>query len=136
MIDISLIILGILFLFVLFILLPPALKVCALCASISVTWVTLLALFYIGKSIDPVSIGILMGGSIVGAMYFLERKLPESYQVFKLPFFLTLFSMAYLVLGGFFIFQPFIILIVLWIMVVALKHKGIRKRMIECCKNW
>lgn len=51
----------------------PQLKVCAICYAVSLTWLALLGLFLTHSSIDPLLIAILMGQSVVGLMYQLEK---------------------------------------------------------------
>lgn len=43
--------------------------VCAICASVFLTWVGLLAAYLAGRDVDPIVLALLMGGSIVGVMY-------------------------------------------------------------------
>ncbi|MEX0689815.1 MAG: hypothetical protein WD095_00035, partial [Candidatus Paceibacterota bacterium] len=78
MISINVIIIGIVLLFGSFLVLRSlfSVKVCALCASVFATWLFLLGYLYLGNGVDPSIIAILMGGSIVGFMYLLEKKLP------------------------------------------------------------
>jgi hypothetical protein len=121
-------------------------KFCALCASVSLTWILLLVLFWFGfGSVDPVLLSILIGGSVVGLMYFMEKRLPEDIQIFKLPFYLTALTLTYmavtltlvsaLVLG---------LLILLWSVYGFLyfgqdhfkKLKVSVRRLIECCRDW
>jgi len=89
MMDIVFIFLAITVLFALLIGLRSLfnLKICALCGAVSATWIVLLVMFYTGIFNNPIILGILMGGSVVGTMYLLEQKLPERFQIFKLPFF-------------------------------------------------
>lgn len=47
-------------------------KVCAICGAVSLTWFALLFLWLFDFKIDPLLIGILMGGSVVGIMYVAE----------------------------------------------------------------
>ncbi len=47
-------------------------NVCAVCAAVSVTWVILLVLWLVGKEVSLISLGILMGMSVVGFMYKME----------------------------------------------------------------
>ena len=79
MMEITYIFLAITILFALLIELRSLfdLKICALCAAISTTWIVLLVMLYVGIFNNPILLGILMGGSIVGAMYLLEQKLSE-----------------------------------------------------------
>lgn len=51
-------------------------RICAICAGVSLTWLWLLAARWLGYSIDPIVPAVLMGGSVVGAAYQLENKLP------------------------------------------------------------
>jgi hypothetical protein len=119
-------------------------QICALCAAVSTTWILLLALLYMGKEIDQTLIGILMGGSAVGLMYYLENKLPDKYHLFKFPFLITLILLIYLLLSQDTSNSRFYIdLTSLWAVFIALyflRHRkafnGAVKKLIECCKNW
>ncbi|MEX2368823.1 MAG: hypothetical protein WD552_00295 [Candidatus Paceibacterota bacterium] len=141
----SFILIGIVALFSLFVLFRSilSLQVCALCAAVSTTWIALLLLFYTGVSIDPVLVGILIGGSVVGSMYLLEKKLPERFHVFRLPFFLTFVSVGYWLLGGDIVWLSVFVLLVVWLLVGGLfiwrntsKLKLLVQEIINCCKNW
>lgn len=48
-------------------------KVCAICAAVSLTWISLLVLKLAGFHIDILIIAILMGQSVVGLMVELEK---------------------------------------------------------------
>jgi hypothetical protein len=75
------------------------LKVCLICATISISWLTLLVLIKFGVFHDPLLVAILMGQSIVGVYYLLEKHVPRSLLVFRLPFLLTLTLIAYSVIN-------------------------------------
>ncbi len=49
-------------------------KICAVCATVVTTWLGLLILKLIGFNISQLVIAILMGQSIAGFMYFLEKR--------------------------------------------------------------
>lgn len=49
-------------------------KICAICATVVTTWVGLLVMKLVGFSINQILLAILMGQSVTGFMYFLERK--------------------------------------------------------------
>jgi len=143
--DVAFIFLAITVLFVLFVGLRSllSLKICALCGAVSFTWIILLAMFYIGIFNNPVLLGILMGGSIVGAMYVLEQKLPERFQIFKLPFFLTLVFATYFAILQSFAFEVAVIPFLLWVTMGVIytgrninSLKTLGRKIIECCKNW
>lgn len=145
MTSLSLILLSIILLFIVFLALRTVfrLKLCAICASVSGTWIIFLLLFYFGYAIDPVLIGILLGGTAVGLMYFLEKKMQEKYGIFRLAFYLTAIVIAYMLLGGIITMPAVAILAFLWLLSALLfwgrEKKGVKswaKKIIECCKNW
>lgn len=145
MIDIAtiLLFLTLLFGFFLFLRAYTSFRICALCAATALTWMTLLVIDVAFISVDPVIIGILMGGSVVGLMYFLEEKFHPRYQIFKLPYLITTLSIVYVLLGGEITSILLILLIGLWVIFSLLylmrNSEGLRKsiqHIIECCKNW
>ena len=145
MIGLDLILLGIIVLFTLLIgwRLLSTVKICTLCGAVSGAWIILFILSYFGSYVDPLIIGILMGGSIVGVIYLLEPILPADFQIFKLPFFLTLVTVTYLVLNRSFELAVVIILALLWIFLAVVymgrnnaQFRSLGKKIIDCCKNW
>lgn len=50
-------------------------RICAICAAVSLTWIFLIILRLVGYEIDKLIIGILMGQSVVGIMYYIDKKL-------------------------------------------------------------
>ncbi len=52
-------------------------KICPICAGVSLTWMWLLAAYFAGYSIDPLLPAILMGGTVVGIAYRLEYRLRQ-----------------------------------------------------------
>ena len=54
-----------------------AFRVCPICAGVAGTWLWLVAAHALGYQIDLVVPALLMGGSVVGATYQLEKKLPS-----------------------------------------------------------
>ena len=48
---------------------------CPICAGVSLTWMWLLALYFLGYHEETVLVGILMGGSVVGIMYKLKNSI-------------------------------------------------------------
>ena len=49
-------------------------KVCPICAGVFITWVWLLGAHFVGYPIDLVVPALLMGGSVVGIAYSLEKR--------------------------------------------------------------
>ncbi len=119
-------------------------RLCLICASVSLTWVTLLVLYKNGYFDDAIILGMLMGQSIVGIFYLLEGKLDEKFHLFKVPFLLTLtFAFYSLVVFPEDFLKAAVLLGALWAVFTLLFFyrnnkvaKGLVKRMLECCKRW
>ncbi len=119
-------------------------KFCVLCLSVSATWITLLALYWLGLSINPILIAVLIGQSIVGTYYLVEKKVSESMQIFRLPFLLTMTFLAYFFLdvrNGF--LGTFIFLGFLWcgfVLLFLYRNNTYTKRFVQkiiaCCRDW
>ena len=145
-IDISYVILSITILFGFFLFLRSVglLKICALCLAVSSTWIVLLIAYYKSEiMIDPLILGVLMGGSVVGLMYLLEKKIPEKYMIFRLAFYSTLSSWVYFALKRAIVYRATLVLLVVWIISLAIfmsrRRKGVKvwfENIISCCKNW
>lgn len=119
-------------------------KFCALCASVSLTWLTLLAAYKLEKFNNPVILALLMGQSVVGVFYLVEKKVEEKYRLFRMPFVLTLTAVFYLALDA---TRPaFTALLVpagLWLVMLVIyisreqpRLKTAVEKIINCCKNW
>ncbi|GMU25704.1 hypothetical protein KJZ71_04795 [Patescibacteria group bacterium] len=117
---------------------------CALCASVSLAWLTLFVLYRLGQEIDPAILGVLMGASVTGALYMLSGKLPERFRLFKLPFFLSGILAVYALLGiqGDMLSATGLLL-VLWTVFAAayaVRHQPamgrVVQRIIACCRDW
>lgn len=117
---------------------------CAMCISVSLTWLVLLFLYFSYGGIDPLTIGILMGGSAVGFIYYLFRNDNDS-QLFKFPFLITVFWLIYIIISAPYSgwLREFLIIGGVWvffvIIYVSYKNeyiKGVGRKIIECCRNW
>ena len=73
------------------------LRVCPICAGVSGTWLLMLVLRILGYPISTLALAMLMGGSVVGISYQLEKRLPEwrSSLLFKTLFIPVGFIAAY-----------------------------------------
>lgn len=122
------------------------LKFCVLCASISLTWIALVVSYWLSLFNDLVLIALLVGNSIVGIYYLIERKIAEKFHIFRLPFFLTLLFVGYLLLSATApgrLIPTVIFLVFLWLIFGFLyfyghnpKLKSAVSYIINCCKNW
>ncbi len=117
---------------------------CVICASVTIAWLVLLALFFAERINEPLFPAVLMGQSVVGLWYLWQRRVSEQFHLFRLPVLLTLTLAVYLV----FIPQAWTILTlgflaVVWLVFLgayALRHKAAVSRavkyIIACCKDW
>jgi|SRR3989344_5060378 len=72
-------------------------NICPICAGTALTWIWMLAARSVGYDTNPVIIGILMGGSVVGIAYMLERHIAHSTSamIWKLVFIPAGFATVY-----------------------------------------
>lgn len=118
-------------------------KICAICAGVSATWIIFLILYRLGHVSDPLLIGILMGESVIGIFYLIERKTKEEIHFFRLPFLLTLTFLAYTLISRILPYQVLGFVLGLWVLYGGIylfrKKPSLNKmvkKIIECCKNW
>lgn len=113
-------------------------KGCAICASVTLTWIVLLTLYFLNFFTDKIIIAILMGHTSLGLYYTLEKKVKKKFLLFRLPYLLTSILLIYYILGGFIISSLYFI-IGLWLfflLIYLFKNNKIAKKIIECCKKW
>lgn len=108
------------------------------------TWLSLLVMLWSGIFEDRVIIAILMGESVLGVFYIMESLVKEELKVFRLPFLLTMITVAYFVLTfPVDILSSVLFLGLLWILfffIYKLKtvpsFRGFVKKLVECCRRW
>lgn len=118
-------------------------KICGICLSFSLTWIVLLVLYYLGKFDNLVLISLLMGLTLLGIYYTLERKVSREKTIFRLPLLLTLILIGYFALTLENLIRELIVVIVLWSLFGVLyfyrnsyKLKKFVDKIVECCKKW
>lgn len=119
-------------------------RFCVLCASVSITWMTLLALYWLGMFDQPLIVAVLMGQSTAGLYNLLEKKSSEELHVFRLPLLLTLSLAAFVALGvGTDLAYGLSLLAALWLALSLLylfrhnpKARILADRIIACCRDW
>lgn len=125
------------------------LEVCPICAGVSGTWIWLLVVKFIDfLDINPMIPAILLGGSVVGIAYQIEKKLPkeQSSLLWKVVFIPLGFLAVYnLILFRWYMFLALVAVLVVIAMVFlsSPKHKKdtpenkkieeIEKGMENCC---
>lgn len=125
--------------------LPKRLKdqFCVLCATILISWLVLLLLHLFGIYSDLVLLSLLMGQTIIGFFYFLEKRVKEELRIFTLPFILSFTFLFYSILTKEIIILVFLMLIALWGLLLFVymyrSNKNLNKfvnKLVECCKRW
>lgn len=118
-------------------------KICVLCVSVVITWFVLLILYWLGKFYDLLIIALLMGGSVLGLFYTMERNVKKDLTFFRLPFFLTLLFISWFLLTFEIRMKSLLLLVVLWFVFLIIyfyrKNKKINSfvnKIVECCKKW
>lgn len=131
------------FIFLLFIKKWLPFTICVICLSVSGAWLVLLGLYYLARFNDPVILSLLMGGSVVGFYYMIEKRVSKSLTVFRLPFLLTLFFAAYSAVTLTFAVLPFLLITLTWIVLFSIyfyrNKPAVRqtvKNITECCGKW
>lgn len=131
-------------LFILFLLVRYGfkIKICAICASIFLTWTGLFLLYKTNHYHDTMLLSLLMGQSIGGLYYFARKRLPKILRIFTLPYFLTTTAIVYMLLKNQVILPVFGFLLGLWILawvIFAYRNdpakKVAAKAVMECCED-
>ncbi len=120
-----------------------SLKICLICGSVVVTWMTLFVLYRAGYFHDPVLLSLLMGQSVTGLFYFTEKRVPQVLRVFTLPFFLTLTVIFYyMITPTKDIFPALFVLLGLWVVAYTLfawrndsGKKQLTDAVMHCCED-
>lgn len=121
------------------------LRFCVLCASLAGTWLVLLVLYRAGMYGNTLLLALLMGQSVTGLHYLLEKRVPESLLVFRLPFVLTLTALAYLLLapGAPGAAALAVVLAAVWAAALAVyarrdvgRFRRLARQIVECCRDW
>ena len=118
-------------------------KICVICSSIFLTWIFLLILFYLDKFTNKIIISLLLGMSITGIYYLVEKNVNKKLTIFRLPFILTLIAFGYFIITLNLLFNSIIFLVFLWLIFLFLyffkenpKLKSFSNKLVECCRNW
>ena len=120
-------------------------KICPVCAGVAGTWLWMLPAKFLGWQVDTTILALLMGGSVVGIAYLLEKRLPpgRSPMLWKLFFIPAGFAAAYGLLS---FWRSGFLVAVLALLVISfefLKYRGphvssekieeLKKKMQNCC---
>lgn len=141
----AIILLAITFIFLLILCLKKILsiKACALCGGIALTWIILFFLYKTGYFRDVVLLSLLMGQSVTGIYYAVDKRVIPALRIFTLPFFLTLTVIFYVSIAGVKSILPtLLVLLALWVAALIVftyrndpGKKSIANAVINCCED-
>ena len=144
--ELPLIFISIFVLFVLFLTIRSVTgwSFCVLCAGVFTTWLVLLIMYWLGEFQSLTLIAPLLGASALGIYYLTEQKTKRQLHVFRLPFFLTVLWVVYILMGMIDeYFTVGLFLVGLWLLfgiLYAYRNSSVFNKMVEhiitCCKNW
>jgi hypothetical protein len=117
--------------------------ICVLCSSIVLTWASLLVLYKLNKFDNVALLGLLMGQSVTGIYYALDKRVKPALKIFTLPFFLSLTTLFYLVITKTEPVLPALgLLLGLWAVAYLLfayrndpGKQELSRAVMECCKD-
>lgn len=118
-------------------------KMCVFCMSIVLTWTTLFVLYRSGHFHDTALLSLLMGQSITGLFYFVEKRVSPALRIFTLPFSLTLTVIFYYAITlTKNVLSAFAILLGLWLVAYVLftwrndpGKKQLTDAVMRCCED-
>lgn len=143
MLAIVLLVITLIFLSVLCLKKILSIKACALCGGIALTWVGLLLLYKTGIFHDVVLLSLLMGQSVTGIYYAVDKRVIPALRIFTLPFFLTLTVIFYVSIAGVKSIMPtLLVLLGLWVAALIVftyrndpGKKSITNAVMNCCED-
>ena len=117
---------------------------CVICGAVTLTWITLLVLYWKGIFTDIVVIALLMGESSLAIYYLFDAKAKEEWKFFRLPLLLSLVTFSYFLITLSNVIQSLFFLIGLWVIfliIYAFRYKSVvvesfMSSVMECCKRW
>ncbi len=117
-------------------------KFCVICATVSLTWLTLLILYKLNIFNNQIILAILIGQTTLAIYYILEKN--KRLRFFRLPLLLSLTIIAYSLIevpGD--ILKAASLILIFWLLFAlpynfsSLKlSRSFLKKMVECCKRW
>jgi len=118
-------------------------RFCAICLAVSLTWLGLLIAYHSGQFNNGLLLALLMGQSVAGIYYLLEKRAPRRWLVFRLPAILSLTALFYSGLTLDFYWPAWSLLAALWSIAGVIyayrtrpKLKLVAKKLIACCGDW
>ena len=119
-------------------------KICAICSATALTWISLLILNFLGYFQNKMIITLLMGMTLLGIYYIVEKSVRKELLFFRLPFLLTLISVFYSLISeisnliaGLKILAPlWLIFALIYLYRTNEKINIFTSDVIKCCRDW
>lgn len=121
-------------------------RFCVLCAASLLTWVILLVLYYADRFDHLILIAVMIGESVVGLFYWIEKRVSQNLRLFRLPALLTLMFFGFALLGGpgrGSVLESLLALFIIWLAFGAFYLYrnnslivGVINKIVACCKDW
>ena len=122
-------------------------NICPICAGVSGTWLWMLAAKFLGYEIELIILAMLMGGSIVGIAYQIEKRLPSNHSslLWKVLFIPAGFIAVYSVISSWWIlFITATVILIIMVLIFTRKPSSnaakdseaveeLKKKMKNCC---
>lgn len=117
-------------------------RFCVICVSVCLSWLGFLILYWTNNFHDSILLSLLMGQSLTGLYYFVDKRVAKPLKVFTLPFLLTLTAVVYMLIKTKVIIAAFILLLVVWLICwLIFTYRGdpgkkpLAKALMECCED-
>lgn len=116
---------------------------CAICLANTFTWIALFIMYQFGFYTNLTLIALMMGLTILGLYYTIEKVVSKSLLLFRLPFLLTIIAMGHTILAKSVDFQATLLVGGVWIiftLLYAYRQSPLLQttitKLVECCKKW
>ena len=122
---------------------PTVKSWCAICLANTFTWLALFIMYQYGLYTNLTLIALMMGLTILGLYYTIEKVISNSLLLFRLPFLITLIAMGHTILTKSIDFQATLLIGGMWIIFTLLYAyrqspwlQTTITKLVECCKKW
>lgn len=116
---------------------------CALCVAVAATWFVLWLISQNGVVVNPLLLALMIGESVVGTYYLAEKRASQDWQIFRLPFFLSLMLVGLMLASATPTVGAALIVAGLWAIHALLFYYRKSPRLqtkvraiIDCCSGW
>lgn len=117
--------------------------ICVICLSVSGTWALLWLLYHTSVIEDTTLLALLMGQSVLGIYYLVEKRVSKELLIFRLPFLLSLNVVAFMAITFAVNISAILLVMAIWVVIMLLymyRHvpwiNNQLRKLIDCCGKW